>query len=216
MEELVENFSKHINKLISNKLGTKIRGLARSTPSLRTEEDYSRMENNIQALVESYLFNLKDNEYKEIANNIFNSFVEEDDKNLINAINFYKRTYIHYEEMNLRKKFFRWRKTSLKLKIINNLVDQKCNNAKSDKKKNKNFIPIDKYKEEKEADEQNVDEEIINEAGNVEDYIATNNKNKNKYHFNYQNMYNEGGDDYKEESNEELDMNKLYLKKNNY
>ena len=186
MEELVENFSKHINKLISNKLGTKIRGLARSTPSLRTEEDYSRMENNIQALVESYLFNLKDNEYKEIANNIFNSFVEEDDKNLINAINFYKRTYMHYEEMNLRKKFFRWRKTSLKLKIINNLVNQKCNNEKNNNKQNKNSIPISRYVEEKETNEQNVNvnEGMTNETGKIEDYIGAKNKNKNQYHYN--------------------------------
>ena len=134
MEDLLENFSKHINKIISSKLGTKIRNLSRATTNYRTEEDYSRMESNIQMLIESYLSNLKDNDYKEIANNIFNSFVEEDDKNLIKAINFFKRTYEHYQELNLRKKFFKWRKTSLKLQLINNLVSkekmaQKDNNS---------------------------------------------------------------------------------------
>ena len=130
MEDLLENFSKHINKLISSKLGNKIRNLARATTTYRTEEDYSRVESNIQMLIESYLSNLKDNDYKEIANNIFNSFVEEDDKNLIKAIKFFIRTYEHYQELNLRKKFFRWRKTSLKLKIINNLVTKELKSKK--------------------------------------------------------------------------------------
>ena len=130
MEDLLENFSKHINKIISSKLGTKIRNLSRATTNYRTEEDYSRMESNIQMLIESYLSNLKDNDYKEIANNIFNSFVEEDDKNLIKAINFLKRTYEHYQEMNLRKKFFKWRKTSLKLKMMNNLLSKEKKSSK--------------------------------------------------------------------------------------
>ena len=137
MEDLLENFSKHINKVISSKLGSKIRNLARATTNYRTDEDYSRMESNIQMLIESYLSNLKDNEYKEIANNIFNSFVEEDDKNLIKAINFFKRTYEYYQELNLRKKFFKWRKTSLKLKMINNLVSKEM---KSKKENNNNII----------------------------------------------------------------------------
>ena len=66
MEDLLENFSKHINKIISNNLGTKIRKLTRATTSYRTEEDYSRVESNIQMLIESYLSNLKDNDYKEM------------------------------------------------------------------------------------------------------------------------------------------------------
>ena len=117
MEDLLENFSKHVNKVISSKLGSKIRNLSRAYTNYRGEEDFSRLETNIQMLIESYLSNLKENDYKEIANNIFNSFVDEDDKNLIKAVNFYKRTYEHYQELNLRKKFNKWRKTSLKSPI---------------------------------------------------------------------------------------------------
>ena len=54
-------------------------------------------------LIESYLSNLKDNDYKEITSNIFNSFVEEDDKNLIKGIKFFIRTSQYYHELNLRK-----------------------------------------------------------------------------------------------------------------
>ena len=49
---------KHINKIISSKLGTKIRNLSKATTNYRTEEDYSRMESNIQMLIELYLSNL--------------------------------------------------------------------------------------------------------------------------------------------------------------
>ena len=136
MDELLENFSKHINKLISNKLGSKIRNLARATTNYRTDEDYSRLESNIKNVIESYLSNLKDNDYKDIAKNIFNSFVEEDDKNLIKAVNFYKRTYDYYQELNLRKIFFRWRKTSLKLKMISNfLMEENQSKIKNSNKK---------------------------------------------------------------------------------
>ena len=141
MEDLIENFSKHINKLISSKLGSKIRNLARAKSSYKTDEDYAKLESNIQLLIESYLSNLKDNDYKEIANNIFNSFIEEDDNNLIKAVNFYKRTYEYYQEMNLRKKFYKWRKTAMKLKMINNFILQE-NYSKNQSEKKANIIKI--------------------------------------------------------------------------
>ena len=259
MEDLLENFSKHINKLISNKLGTKIRNLARATTNYRTDEDYSRVESNIQMLIESYLSNLKDNDYKEIANNIFNSFVDEDDKNLIKAINFFKSTYEHYQEMNLRKKFFKWRKISLKLKMINNLVEKermaqqeknlnlnnniKNNNINNNKIIEQRYNDIDKDDNindnerngnpntingfsndnfpyylnnnndnnfEQEDYFENSNNMFVNKnAENIEEFIEKGNINNQNYNFNYLNNNN---DDYKEEFNEELDVNKLYSK----
>ena len=232
MEDLLENFSKHINKVISSKLGSKIRNLARATTNYRTDEDYSRMESNIQMLIESYLSNLKDNEYKEIANNIFNSFVEEDDKNLIKAINFYKRTYEYYQELNLRKKFFKWRKTSLKLKMINNLVSKEMKSKRENNNNiiNKNKIQLNevRYKDNDINDDKeesnnykiNMEEEfgknsnIIkgNNFENVEEFIKNGNNNNQNYKFNY-GEYMDNNEDFKEEFSEELDVNKLYSKK---
>ena len=257
MEDLLENFSKHINKLISSKLGTKIRNLARATTNYRTDEDYSRVESNIQMLIESYLSNLKDNDYKEIANNIFNSFVDEDDKNLIKAINFFKSTYEHYQEMNLRKKFFKWRKMSLKLKMINNLVEKermaqqeknlnlnnniKNNNINNNKIIEQRYNDIDKDDNDNERNgnpntingfsndnfpyylnnnnDNNFEQEdyfensnnmfVNKNAENIEEFIEKGNINNQNYNFNYLNNNN---DDYKEEFNEELDVNKLYSK----
>ena len=226
MEDLLENFSKHINKVISSKLGSKIRNLARATTNYRTDEDYSRMESNIQMLIESYLSNLKDNEYKEIANNIFNSFVEEDDKNLIKAINFFKRTYEYYQELNLRKKFFKWRKTSLKLKMINNLVSKEMKSKKENNNNiiNKNKIQLNEIRyndndnnddeEENNNNNINMENSNINKGNNfenVEEFI-NNGNNSQSYKFNY-GEYMDNNEDFKEEFNEELDINKLYSKK---
>ena len=188
MEDLLENFSKHINKIISSKLGTKIRNLSRATTNYRTEEDYSRMESNIQMLIESYLSNLKDNDYKEIANNIFNSFIEEDDKNLIKAINFFKRTYEHYQELNLRKKFFKWRKTSLKLKLINNLVSkekmaQKDNNSNLNVKSPINNNYKNKIIEQRYDDNERNENNYINGNDYNDDMMINNNNYMNNINF---------------------------------
>ena len=242
MEDLLENFSKHINKIISSKLGTKIRNLARAKTYYKNDEDYAKLESNIQMLIESYLSNLKDNDYKEIANNIFNSFIEEDDKNLIKAINFYKRTYEHYQEMNLRRKFYKWRTTALKLKMINNfLIKENFSKDQNSKKPNliktyNSIIPKLKYENNIKEEKKNIVDESINQKSNFSNFnnnksatyeinnynniIDRNseefNENKNKYNNQKYRLnfdYN-NNDDYKEEYSEELDYNKLYSKIN--
>jgi hypothetical protein len=242
MEDLLENFSKHINKIISSKLGTKIRNLARAKTYYKNDEDYAKLESNIQMLIESYLSNLKDNDYKEIANNIFNSFIEEDDKNLIKAINFYKRTYEHYQEMNLRRKFYKWRTTALKLKMINNfLIKENFSKDQNSKKPNliktyNSIIPKLKYENNIKEEKKNIVDESINQKSNYSNFnnnksatyeinnynniIDRNseefNENKNKYNNQKYRLnfdYN-NNDDYKEECSEELDYNKLYSKIN--
>ena len=216
MEDLLENFSKHMNKIISSKLGSKIRNLARAKTSYKTEEDYARLETNIQMLIESYLSNLKDNDYKEVANNIFNSFVEEDDNNLIKAINFYKRTYEYYQEMNLRKKFYKWRKTALKLKMINNLI-LKDNFSKTKNINNINLIKENNKKLPKLIYENNKIEEnnnyINNEVENQENNFSNSNFNNNRgtYEINsFDNIIDENIEDYIEKRNKNNYNNEKY------
>ena len=216
MEDLLENFSKHMNKIISSKLGSKIRNLARAKTSYKTEEDYARLETNIQMLIESYLSNLKDNDYKEVANNIFNSFVEEDDNNLIKAINFYKRTYEYYQEMNLRKKFYKWRKTALKLKMINNLI-LKDNFSKTKNINNINLIKENNKKLPKLIYENNKIEEnnnyINNEVENQENNFSNSNFNNNRgtYEINsFDNIIDENIEDFIEKRNKNNYNNEKY------
>ena len=219
MEDLLENFSKHVNKVISSKLGSKIRNLSRAYTNYRGEEDFSRLETNIEMLIESYLSNLKENDYKEIANNIFNSFVDEDDKNLIKAVNFYKRTYEHYQELNLRKKFNKWRKTSLKLKMINNLLIKE-NNLKNKNSKINNLVKSnksDKSKYENNKIKENVNHLIKSE--NI-DFNFDNNINLKNYEINsYNNLFDEKNEDYveyiKKQNNENNKFNYKNIMNNN-
>ena len=213
MEDLIENFSKHINKLISSKLGSKIRNLARSKPNYRTDEDYAKLESNIQMLIESYLSNLKDNDYKEIANNIFNSFIEEDDNNLIKAINFYKRTYEYYQEMNLRKKFYKWRKTAMKLKMINNFILQE-NYSKNQSEKTANIIKINDNKIPKlkyEDNKMNNNQSTFNNDSMRQNinYSNFNNNKKKTYEIdsnsNNYNLIDENKEDFIEQNNNIID-----------
>jgi len=219
MEDLLENFSKHVNKVISSKLGSKIRNLSRAYTNYRGEEDFSRLESNIQMLIESYLSNLKENDYKEIANNIFNSFVDEDDKNLIKAVNFYKRTYKHYQELNLRKKFNKWRKTALKLKMINNLLIKE-NNLKNKNSKINNLVKSNKSeisKFENNKIKENVNHLIKSE--NI-DFNFDNNINMKNYEINsYNNLFDEKNEDYveyiKKQNNENNKFNYKNIMNNN-
>ena len=212
MEDLLENFSKHINKIISSKLGSKIRNLARAKSNYRTDEDFAKLESNIQMLIESYLSNLKDNDYKEIANNIFNSFIEEDDNNLIKAVNFYKRTYEYYQEMNLRKKFYKWRKTAMKLKMINNIIIQE-NYSKNQSAKKTNIIktndikiPKLKYEGNKIDNNQNIFN-INDSIRQNPNYSNFNNNKKITYEIdsnannNYNMMMDENKEDFIENKN---------------
>ena len=50
---------------------------------------------------------------------------------------------------------------------------------------------------------------VNNNAENIEEFIEKGNINNQNYNFNYLNNNN---DDYKEQFNEELDVNKLYSK----
>ena len=217
MEDLLENFSKHVNKIISSKLGSKIRNLARAKASYKTEEDYARLETNIQMLIESYLSNLKDNDYKEVANNIFNSFIEEDDNNLIKAINFYKRTYEYYQEMNLRKNFYKWRKTALKLKMINNLI-LKENLSKPKNRNNINIIKDNSKRLPKLIYENNKMEEnnnfINNELESKENHNFSNSNFNNKrgtYEINlFDNIMDENIEDFIEKRNKNNYKNEKY------
>ena len=137
MEDLVLNFSNHLNKMISNNLGNQIKILL-NEKKYENENDYANLENNVKNTIKNYLENCNENDLYEISKNIFNSFVDKDDENIIKAVKFLIKTYSFYSEMNLRKKLNQWR-----FNIIddddnnNNFKNKKRSNSK---KNNKNEI----------------------------------------------------------------------------
>jgi hypothetical protein len=133
MEDLVLNFSNHLNKMISNNLGNQIKKLL-NEKKYENENDYASLENNVKNTIKNYLENCNENDLYEISKNIFNSFVDKDDENIIKAVKFLIKTYSFYSEMNLRKKLNQWRF---------NIIDDDNNNFKNKKRsnsKNKNEI----------------------------------------------------------------------------
>ena len=133
MEDLVLNFSNHLNKMISNNLGNQIKKLL-NEKKYENENDYASLENNVKNTIKNYLENCNENDLYEISKNIFNSFVDKDDENIIKAVKFLIKTYSFYSEMNLRKKLNQWRF---------NIIDDGNNNFKNKKRsnsKNKNEI----------------------------------------------------------------------------
>ena len=133
MEDLVLNFSNHLNKMISNNLGNQIKKLL-NEKKYENENDYASLENNVKNTIKNYFENCNENDLYEISKNIFNSFVDKDDENIIKAVKFLIKTYSFYSEMNLRKKLNQWRF---------NIIDDDNNNFKNKKRsnsKNKNEI----------------------------------------------------------------------------
>ena len=160
MEDLIDNFSKHISKMLSKRLGSQIENIISRNPIKNNEENYSEIETSIKSAIESFFYRSNDKDYNEIATNIYNSFVEKDDENIINAIKILIRTYSFYEEMNIRKKLFKWKINSMNNKKINNyvisyqnLIDNNKNKSRSlSKNKSPNYpyyrkkSNIDEYK----------------------------------------------------------------------
>ena len=139
MEDLIENFSNHISKMLSKRLGSQIENIMSRNPIKNNEENYTEIETSIKSAIESFFYRSNDKDYNEIATNIYNSFVEKDDENIINAIKVLIRTYSYYEEMNMRKKLFKWKIYSMNNKKINNYVISYQNPINTNKTKSRSL-----------------------------------------------------------------------------
>lgn len=117
MEDLINNFCRHIKDNISNTLGQKLEYYIQNM--LQNDSDYDEMEHEIKSIIMNYLKCCdKDNFYK-ISNNLYNAYVEKDDNDIVNVIKFMIRIYTKFQEIKLKKLFYRWRINSL-YKNMNN------------------------------------------------------------------------------------------------
>lgn len=152
MEELAENFSNHIGKLISKKLGEQITKSVSQNLSSNSIDTYQQIEYIVKSQMEYFLNGLGDKELTEVAKNIFNTFVEKDDDNLIKAIKIFVRTYGFYHNMLLKRKLFQWRinanKRRVKMRSITNnkkntslyyVTNQEMSLVQQEKKDNPNI-----------------------------------------------------------------------------
>ena len=114
MEELFDNFAKHIEHMISPKLGKDIKKyIKHSVNSETSPEEYSKVESDIKNIMANYFHNATDKDFLEMATNLFNAYVENDDENLIRSVKYFIRIYTYFQNIKLKKKLFQWRINSL-------------------------------------------------------------------------------------------------------
>lgn len=118
MEDLFKNFSEHVGKMISPKLENEIKlYLSRKLAENPNADDYSEIENDIKNIMAIYFQGATDKDYLEISTNLFNAYVDYDDKNLIRAIKYFIRVYSYFQELNMHQKFYHWRINALKRRV---------------------------------------------------------------------------------------------------
>ena len=199
MEELFNNFADHVSKLISPILGNRIKQyLYNKLQEENSPELYNEVENDIKILMTNYFQNATDKDFNDISTNLFNAYVENDDENFIKSVKFFIRTYSYYQDLNLKKKLYRWRINVLKLKMKKNNQNNKISKSKSSSK-------INNY---------NNQNPFMNNNYNNNSYNY-NNGNNNFYNNNFNNM---SRDNYNNNySNNSMNYyNNNYMNNNNY
>ena len=199
MEELFNNFADHVSKLISPILGNRIKQyLYNKLQEENSPELYNEVENDIKILMTNYFQNATDKDFNDISTNLFNAYVENDDENFIKSVKFFIRTYSYYQDLNLKKKLYRWRINVLKLKMKKNNQNNKIAKSKSSSK-------INNY---------NNQNPFMNNNYNNNSYNY-NNGNNNFYNNNFNNI---SRDNYNNNySNNSMNYyNNNYMNNNNY
>ena len=167
MEELFNNFANHVGHLISPTLGMEIqRYLRQKLRNGVSPDEYNNIENDIKMIMAIYFQNASDQDYMDMSTNLFNAYVENDDENFIKSVKFFVRIYSYYQDINLKKKLFKWRINALKLKMLKN------NN-------NKNNTIV----------KSNSSSKIMNNISNNSNINYNNGLNNNNY-YNNNNNYN--------------------------
>ena len=128
MDDLVNNFAGHLKKMIGKKIGEEIKNI------IDVNKDYIEVESEIKKNILIYLKNANEKEINDIAKNIFNSFVEQDDESIINSVKLFIRIYNYYHSMLLRKKVYQWRiniatkqKSKTKINVTKQIKEVKYN-----------------------------------------------------------------------------------------
>jgi hypothetical protein len=120
MEELLFKYKSFLEQNISPKLSSRLEDYLQ-TFKLNKEHNFDEIEHDIKLIVTNFLNNCNANDFLQISHNLYESFIENDDMNLINSVKFLIRLYSKYEDLFLKKIILRWKLFS------------KCNKLKTTK-----------------------------------------------------------------------------------
>ncbi len=108
MDELLKNFCIHIDDNISKDLANEIRRYISGLGNIGIDsgEDYDVIEHDVKQIMSTYF---KKNGFGNIAENLYNGYVVNDDKCLISAVKIFVSFYSKFQMVRLRCLFMRWR-----------------------------------------------------------------------------------------------------------
>ena len=122
MEELLKKFQSYLEKRISPKLSSRLEDYLQ-TFKVNKNPDFDEIEHDVKLIVSNYFNNCNQTDFLNIANNLYESYVEEDDNNLISSVKFIIRLYSKFEDLSIKRFFFRWRINSKSLSIKKNITN---------------------------------------------------------------------------------------------
>jgi hypothetical protein len=112
MEDLLENFIQHLEKNVSIKLGEDLKryinDVMNNSPNA-FEENYEEIEHGIKQIIGNFFKNCEHKIFLEISKNLYNGYIDYDDNNIISAVKYFVRVYSKFEEIKVKKMFYRWR-----------------------------------------------------------------------------------------------------------
>lgn len=112
MEDLLENFIQHLEKNVSIKLGEDLKRyfheVMYNSPNA-FEENYEEIEHGIKQIIGNFFKNCEHKDFLEISKSLYNGHIDNDDNNIISAVKYFIRVYSKFEEIKVKKMFYRWR-----------------------------------------------------------------------------------------------------------
>lgn len=109
MEELLSNFSEHLSKILSPVLGKQIQNYIKDVYLSKYPEESDITEHDIKEIISNFLKRLNEDDMMKISENLYNCYIDNDDENLIQAVKVFARVYSKFEEIKIKKNFYRWR-----------------------------------------------------------------------------------------------------------
>jgi hypothetical protein len=159
MEELLNNFSGHLSKIVSPGLGAQIQNYIQDVYLSQYPEESDIIEHDVKTIISKYLKKLDEDDMMKISENLYNCYIDNDDENLIQAIKIFVRFYSKFEEIKMKNLFYRWRI---------NILYQNLENENS--RENREIIIKKENKNIKNTNKKNLSKERERHEGETKNY----------------------------------------------
>jgi hypothetical protein len=113
MEELLKNFSEHLKQTISPVLGETVQAFVSEAFEGPYQEENDIIEHEVKTILKNYFRQCNDEEFTKISERLYNGFIDSDDTNIVSSVKIFVRFYSKFEDLKLKRLFYKWRINSL-------------------------------------------------------------------------------------------------------